>query len=127
MRKDEVLKRLKEAWGQRGGPAVFSTTDKAGKPNSVYVLSMKLFDDGRVAVMDNRFHKTRENIKDGSRGAFLFLAREHKAYQVKGRLEYLESGPLFEAFRAEIEPRFARRAAVVLYPEEIYCGAEKLL
>ncbi len=106
---------------------MFTTVDGAGNPNSVYVLSMKLLDDGRVLLMDNRFHKTRENIKNGSRGAFLFLVPGHKSCQVKGRLEYLDSGPLYEEFRNELEPRFARVAAVVLHPEEIYCGAERLL
>jgi len=119
--------KLKEAWTRRAGPAVFSTVGKDGSPNSVYVLSMKLLEDGRVLVMDNKFHKTRENIQNGSRGAFLFLSAGHKSYQVKGRLEYLSAGPLFEEFKKEIDPRFARLAAVVLHPEEIYCGAEKLL
>jgi len=126
MENSDSLKRLAEAWGGRIGPAVFTTVDLSGNPNSIYVLSMKLLDDGRVLLMDNRFHKTRENIKGGSRGAFLFLAPGHKYYQVKGRLEYFSSGPLFEDFKKEIEPRFARLAAVLLHPEEIYCGAERL-
>lgn len=126
MENNSAVVKLKEAWPQRVGPAVFATVDGAGNPNSVYVLSMKLLDDGRILVMDNRFHKTRENIKNGSRGAFLFLAPGHKSYQVKGRLEYIDSGPLFEEFKREIEPRFARVAAVVVHPEEVYCGAEKL-
>lgn len=126
MENDEVVERFKAAWPLRIGPAVFTTVDGGGNPNSVYVLSMKLLDDGRILVMDNRFHKTRENIKNGSRGSFLFLAPGHKSYQVKGRLDYFSSGPLFEEFKSEIAPRFARLAAVALHPEEIYCGAERL-
>ncbi|HCC47418.1 MAG TPA: pyridoxamine 5-phosphate oxidase [Elusimicrobia bacterium] len=118
---------LKEAWPLREGPAVFTTVDKNGLPNSVYVLGMKLLEDGRIAVMDNYFHKTRENIKNGSKGSFLFLARPRKPYQAKGSIEYLASGPVYEDLKASIPDKFPRVAAAVLKVEEIYSGAEKLL
>ena len=117
---------LKEAWGHRAGPAVFTTVDGEGNPNSVYVLSIKLLDDGRIAVMDNYFHKTRENIKGGSRGSFLFLAAPRTPYQAKGRIEYVDSGPVFEAFKAEIDPKFPRLAAAILTVEELYSGEKRL-
>ena len=53
----DAPKILRAAWELREGPAVFSTVDKNGLPNSVYVLSMKLLSDGRIAIMDNYFHK----------------------------------------------------------------------
>lgn len=118
---------LKEAWDLREGPAVFTTADKNGLPNSVYVLGMKLLEDGRIAVMDNYFHKTRENIKNGSKGSFLFLARPRKPYQAKGTIEYLTSGPVYEDLKASIPDKFPRVAAAVLKVEELYSGAEKLL
>ena len=31
--------------------------DSAGNPNSVYALSMKLLDDGRIAVLGNCFRR----------------------------------------------------------------------
>jgi predicted pyridoxine 5'-phosphate oxidase superfamily flavin-nucleotide-binding protein len=121
------LEILKEAWGFREGPAVFTTVDKNGVPNSAYVLSMKLLGDGRIAVMDNYFHKTRENIKNGSKGSFLFLAKPRKPYQAKGSIEYLTSGPVYEELRASVDPKHPRVAAAVLLIEELYSGAEKLL
>ncbi len=117
---------LREAWGLRAGPAVFTTVDSAGNPNSVYVLSIKLLGDGRIAVMDNYFHKTRENIKNGSRGSFLFLAKPRVPYQAKGPIEYVDSGPVFEAFKAEIDPKFPRLAAAVMTVEELYSGEKRL-
>jgi hypothetical protein len=118
---------LKEAWVLREGPAIFTTVDKDGVPNSVYVLSMQLLEDGRIAVMDNYFHKTRENIKSGSKGSFLFLAKPRKPYQVKGSIEYLTSGPVYEALKASVDPKHPRAAAAVLNVEELYSGAEKLI
>lgn len=123
----KAIETLKEAWGLREGPAILTTVDAKGAPNSVYVLSMKLLDDGRIAVMDNYFHKTRDNIKNGSRGSFLFLAKPRKPYQAKGPIEYLSSGPIYEDLRDSVDPKHPRVAAAVLTVEELYSGAEKLL
>ena len=118
---------LKEAWARLQGPGVFTTVDQAGNPNSVYVLGMKLLADGRIAVMDNYFNKTRANIKNGSRGSFLFLTGPHEPYQAKGPLAYLESGPEYEELKASVPERFPRLAAVLLTVEELYSGARKLV
>lgn len=117
---------LKEAWELLEGPAIFTTVDKNGMPNSVYVLGMKLLADGRIAVMDNYFHKTRENIKNGSKASFLFLARPRKPYQAKGSIEYLTSGPVYEDLKTAVPEKFPRLAAAVLKVEELYSGEEKL-
>ncbi|HAH30843.1 MAG TPA: hypothetical protein DCL44_00855 [Elusimicrobia bacterium] len=117
---------LKAVWELREGPAVFTTVDKNGLPNSVYVLGMKLLEDGSIAVIDNYFHKTRENIKNGSKGSFLFLAKPRKAYQAKGRIEYFTSGPEYEKTRAVVDTKYPRVAAAVLRVEELYSGDEKL-
>jgi predicted pyridoxine 5'-phosphate oxidase superfamily flavin-nucleotide-binding protein len=121
-----VKELLKAAWELREGPAVFTTVDKEGRPNSVYVLGMKLLEDGRIAIMDNYFNKTRANIKSGSRGSFLFLAKPRKPYQAKGGIEYLTSGPVYEDLKASVDPKHPRLAAAVLRVEELYSGAEKL-
>lgn len=118
---------LTEAWELREGPAVFTTVNANGLPNSVYVLGMKLLEDGRIAVMDNYFHKTRENIKNGSKGSFLFLARPRKPYQAKGSIKYSTSGPEYEALKAFVDPKYPRVAAAVLSVEELYSGAEKII
>jgi hypothetical protein len=118
---------LKEAWGLREGPAVFTTVDKNSVPNSVYVLGMKLLEDGRIAIIDNYFQKTRENIKNGSKGSFLFLAKPRKPYQAKGSIEYLTSGPVYEDLRASVDPKHPRVAAAVLRVKELYSGSERLI
>lgn len=117
---------LKEVWDLRESPAVFTSVDAKGLPNSVYVLSMKLLPDGRIAIMDNYFRKTRENIKNGSKGSFLFLTKPRKPYQAKGTIEYLTSGPVYEDLKASVDPKHPRLAAAVLRVEELYSGAEKL-
>ncbi len=117
---------LKQHWDQREGAPVFTTVDARGVPNSVYVLAIKLLDDGGIAIADNKFVKTRANIKAGSTGSFLFMAPDHKAFQAKGKLEYYTSGPLFDDMLTWVPPKYGRHAVVILRPEKLYCGAEEI-
>jgi len=107
-------------------PVVFSTVDAAGMPNSVYCMLSKVTDD-TVIICDNYFAKTRANIASGSAGTVLFLTPEMKAYQIKGSLEYLTSGPLYEEIRDSVDPKHPRVAAVVLHVQTVYSGAEQLV
>ncbi len=118
---------LKAVWDKREGPAVFTTVDKNNVPNSVYVMSMKLLEDGSIAIMDNYFNKTRANILSGSKGSFLFLSAPRKPYQAKGRIGYMSSGPVYEDLKATVDAKHPRLAVAVLRVEELYSGAEKLI
>lgn len=118
--------KLKEAWENREGYMIFSTVDGAGMPNSVYVLGVKMMSDGRFGVIDNYFNKTRENILRGSRGCLLFISKPRTSYQVKGKIEYLTSGPLFEELKASVPDKYPRLAAALLSVDELYSGAERL-
>lgn len=120
------LEILKRAWAQREGPLVFTTVDRHGVPNAVYALCIKLLDDGGIAVADNKFHKTRENIKSGSTGSILFLTRDRKSYQAKGRIEYHASGPIYEEMLTWADPKYARTAVAVLRVEKLFAGADEL-
>ncbi|HBE87688.1 MAG TPA: pyridoxamine 5-phosphate oxidase [Elusimicrobia bacterium] len=118
--------KLREAWENREGYMIFTTVDGAGMPNSVYVLGVKLLADGRFAVIDNYFNKTRANIMNGSRGSLLFISKPRTSYQAKGRIEYVTSGPAFEELKAEVPEKYPRLAAALLTVDELYSGAERL-
>ncbi len=118
---------LHDAWERREGPIVLSTADKRGIPNAIYALSVKMLDDGRIVVADNYFHKTRSNIGSGSKGAVLFMTKERKSYQAKGRIEYLTDGPIYEDMRRWVDEKHPRVGAAVLRIDELYSGAEKLI
>jgi len=117
---------FKEVWEKHEGYVIFSTVNAEGMPNSVYVGALKLLADGRLAIMDNYFHKTRENILGGSRGSVLFIDKNRKSYQAKGSIEYVKSGPVFEEFRASLPEKYPRLAAALFTAEELYSGAERL-
>jgi predicted pyridoxine 5'-phosphate oxidase superfamily flavin-nucleotide-binding protein len=120
-------KPVSEAWDKRKGPAVFTTVAKDGTPNSIWVGCLEKYDEERLIVADNYFHKTRSNILDGSKGSLLWITDEGGSYQAKGRIEYVTEGPMFDRMRECFDEKLPRVAAAVLHVEEVYSGAEKLL
>lgn len=118
---------VSKAWGNRKGPAIFSTVDKNGVPNTIYVTCVSKFAEDTIVVADNYFDKTRNNIFAGSKGSILFMTNEDKAFQVKGSIEYYKEGVVFENMKEWNPEQHPGHAAVALKVEEIYSGADKLL
>jgi len=116
-----------EFWKDKQGPAVLTTVDKNGVPNSIYVNSVRIFSEDTFVIADNYFNKTRRNILAGSRGSLLFLTSKIKAFQIKGRIEYHESGEIYEEMKKWNPAKHPGHAAAALKVEEVYSGAEKLL
>lgn len=118
---------VQTAWADREGPIVLATVDAAGMPNAIYASSVHTHGDDAVVVADNYFHKTRANILAGSPGALLFITKERKSYQLKGRFEYHTSGPIFAAMKQWNPAKHPGVAAAALRVEHIYCGGEQLV
>ena len=116
-----------DAWDQHEPRMIFTTVNKAGEPNSVWVLCVNKLDDKRILIANNFFNKTLENIHSGSRGSLLMIAPEREAYQIKGSLEYHTDGPIYTDMKAWLDPKFAGVGAVILNIESIYYGAEKIV
>ena len=106
---------------------MFSTVDRNNVPNAIYATCVKKFSDEKLVVADNYFDKTRANIKVGHKGSILFITKEMKAYQVKGTIEYLTRGEIFDDMKQWNDPKHPGHAAAVLTVEEVYSGAKKLL
>ncbi len=70
--------------------------------------------------------ETRRNIKAGSKGAALFMTSDKKPYQLKGTMEYHESGPLFDDMKKWNPPKHPGHAAAALVVEEVYSGAQRV-
>jgi predicted pyridoxine 5'-phosphate oxidase superfamily flavin-nucleotide-binding protein len=116
-----------QAWDDKQDLVIFTTVDAVGNPNSIYVVFAKKSGEDKIVIADNYFSKTRANIFAGSRGSILYITPEKKAYQVKGRIEYLTEGPIFTDMKSWNDPKHPGVAAAVLHVEEVYCGAERLL
>ena len=115
-----------EAWEKREGPIVLTTVDADGKPNSIYASCVSKYDEETLVVADNYFDKTRKNIQQGCLGAILFITSENAAYQVKGPVEYHESGPVFDDMKDWNSDQHPGNAAAALKVQEVYSGAERL-
>lgn len=115
------------AWDNRNGPIVFATVDADGRPNAIYATCVGRFADDTLVVADNFFDKTRANILHDSQGAILFITKDNKAFQVKGRLAYHRTGPVYEDMKTWNPPQHPGHAAAALTVTEVYSGAKKLL
>ena len=118
---------VSEAWETREGPIVLTTVDNNGNPNSIYAGCVKKYAEDKLVVVDNFFDKTRANILAGSRGVVLFLTKDRKAFQVKGSVDYENSGPIFDDMKEWIDPKLPGLAVAVVNVEEVFSGADKLL
>jgi len=63
----------------------------------------------------------------GSSASFLFITDEDKSYQVKGNIEYLTSGPIFDDMKQWNPEKHPGHAAVAVVVKEIFSGSEKLV
>jgi len=115
------------AWDQKEKLVIFTTVASDGTPNSVYVIFVKKYAEDKIVIADNYLSKTRNNIRSGSRGAILYITPEKKAYQIKGRIEYVTSGDIYNDMKRWNDPAHPGVGAVVLHVEEVFSGAEKLL
>lgn len=122
----EIPEAVRSAWINRDGPIVFATVDRAGVPNAIYASSVQAYDDTTFVIADNYFHKTRANLLAGSRGALLFITKARRSYQLKGRITYHTSGPVFDTMKQFNRSDLPGIAAAALHVEQVFCGAEQL-
>ncbi len=115
------------AWEKRKGAVVLTTVDKDGIPNSIYATCVSKYDEETIVVADNYFDKTQKNILAGSKGSVLFITDEGASFQIKGRIEYLKDGPVFDDMKKWNPTKHPGHAAAALKVEEVYSGAKKLL
>lgn len=117
---------VREAWENRDGPIVLATVDAGGNPNVIYATCVRKVGDEVLVVADNFFNKTRANILAGSRGSLLFITKEGKSYQVKGRIEYYTEGEVFADMKSWNPPQLPGHAAAALKVEQVFSGGEQL-
>ena len=88
----------------------FSTASKDNKPNVVPVGLVEAINDSEVVIVDILFNKTRKNLIENPHVALAITdIGRLQAYQLKGKAEFVASGPLFEKSFRIMEERSARR------------------
>lgn len=114
------------AWRDREGPLVLTTVDVDGTPNSIYAGIAARTLDGRLAVTDNYFDKTKSNIDARTKACLLFITKSRKSYQIKGTIDYHAGGPIFEEMLSWSDPKHPRKGVAVMNPEAVYRGRDRL-
>jgi hypothetical protein len=117
---------VSEAWDKHAGPIVFGTVDSQGTPNLIYMTCVKQVAEDQIILVDNFFNKTRANIAAGSKGALVFITDEGKSFQIKGTLEYVPAGPVYDDMKCWNSEKLPGVAAVVLHVEQVFNGATQL-
>jgi predicted pyridoxine 5'-phosphate oxidase superfamily flavin-nucleotide-binding protein len=117
---EEVL----AAWKEREGPVVLVTVDGEQTPNAIYASIAHLMSDGRLAVADNYFDKTKANIDARTKASLLFITKNRKSYQVKGTIDYHTGGPLYEEMLAWADPKHPRKGVAILNMQKAYRGRD---
>ena len=81
-----------------------ATASKSGQPNVTPKGSLKLLDDQHVMFADLFSLKTRQNLKENPQIAVTVIdPGTAKGYQIKGKAEFLTSGPLFDQMATQIK------------------------
>lgn len=117
----------RKAWDNRKGPSVFTTVNKNGTPNSIYVNSVSLFNENQIIVANNYFSKTLENIFSGSTGVLLFITNDDKSYQIKGTISYFTEGEQFEDMKKWNPKHLTGHGVAVLDISEVFSRTGKLM
>lgn len=105
-------------------------------PNLIYVSSLQVYDDETILISDNKFNKTRENLKENPYIAITVYDEEsNKSYQIKGRVTIHIDDEVYQKGLEMMEKRKALRknkktvipnAIVLVHIEEIYRKSKKL-
>ena len=117
---------VSKAWEDREGPIVLATVNGDGIPNAIYATCVSKFDESTIVIANNYFSKTMENIQAGSKGTVLFLTKEKKSFQMKGRITYHTEGAIYDDMKKWNPEKHPGHGAAALTVEEVYSGAEKL-
>ncbi|MEA2102786.1 MAG: pyridoxamine 5'-phosphate oxidase family protein [Thermodesulfobacteriota bacterium] len=115
-----------KAWDNRKGPVSFATIDPKGIPNVIYATCVSRFSEDTLLIADNYFDKTRANILSGSRGSILFITNDDEAFQVKGVVEYIKEGEIFDDMKKWNPQKHPGNAVAALKVDEVYSGAKRL-
>ncbi len=114
----------------KAATACVATVDTDAVANVVFVSYLKYQDDETIIIADNKFNKTRMNLSNNPKLAFVVLDTEtKKSYQIKGSVKSYTDGEKYQAVVDWVHvkhPQTTPVAAIYVEVEEVYCGREKI-
>ncbi|MHC1631975.1 MAG: pyridoxamine 5'-phosphate oxidase family protein [Methanotrichaceae archaeon] len=107
---------------QRILPIATATAD--GKPNVVYIGTLKILDDETLALADNFFKKTEANLEQNPWVSIVCWDKEvRKSFQIKGKAIFHDEGEIYDNMVTHVHKlndKIKMRRAVTIKIEEIY-------
>jgi predicted pyridoxine 5'-phosphate oxidase superfamily flavin-nucleotide-binding protein len=105
-----------------------ATVSGDGRPHEVYFMFWWWVDDEHMAIVENLFNKTHDNlVAKGWASISAFDLGAHRAYQLKCKAEHQQSGPLFDLRKQKMEEimegstkQLPARSVWLLKVDEIY-------
>jgi len=114
---------IQEAINQQN-PTPLATANADGTPNVIFIGIKQILDDETVLFADNFFNKTLANLKENPKISFVvYDSYAKKSYQIKGSVEILTSGSIYDDMVKMVHTKNAAlpaKSAVVMHVEEIY-------
>ncbi len=105
-------------------PIPIATASNDGVPNVALVGLLKILDDETILIANNYFKKTEANIKENPKISFVVHdGKAKRAYQVKGSVELVTSGSIYDDMVEWVHARnvnLPAKAAAVMHVEEIF-------
>ncbi|MBN2489005.1 MAG: pyridoxamine 5'-phosphate oxidase family protein [Methanosarcinaceae archaeon] len=105
-------------------PIPIATASADGTPNVALVGLLKILDDETILIANNYFKKTEANIIENPKISFVvYDAATKKAFQIKGSVELVTSGKIFEDTVEWVHsrrPDLSPKSAAIVHVEEIY-------
>lgn len=114
---------IQEAINQQN-PTPLATANADGTPNVIFIGIKQILDDETVLFADNFFNKTLANLKVNPKISFVvYDSYAKKSYQIKGSVEILTSGSIYDDMVKMVHAKNAAlpaKSAVIMHVEEIY-------
>lgn len=125
----KIPEEVKVAIGKTS-PVCIATVNSEYIPNIIYVTFLKCINDTTIVIADNKLAKTKANILANSNLAFVVLDPDtKKAYQLKGKVEYLEDGEKYQEvvnWVHEKKTTLDAKGALYVTINEIFSGDKKI-
>lgn len=122
----EISKRIKDEWNNKQDAVVLTTVSEEGIPNSIYATQVALYGNSKVLVANNKFSKTLKNIDHCDAATVLFITKDTKSYQLKGKISYKTEGDEFNDMKKWNRADLPGYGVAIIEVKEVYSGAEKI-
>ncbi|MCS3923662.1 pyridoxamine 5'-phosphate oxidase family protein [Methanosalsum natronophilum] len=109
---------------EKQNPVPIATASADSIPNVAFVGFLKVVNEDTIMVADNFFNKTKQNLQENNKVAFVvYDGYTKRSYQIKGTAEVKTSGPEYDEMVEWVNslmPDMPKKAAVMIHVDEVF-------